>query len=310
MAAIVVAWFVVLEIAVRTLLVPASQDLREIRAYGQRAERLVQSDGLRLAVVGNSAARCGIDPERLRAAIDRRPAGTRVELFSPDGSGIVDWCCLLNRCFWEPGRAPDAAVICFFGGLQDHRSDSGRLVHYFATPADWLVLLRHGYHGAGERIDFVLSTFWTTYAVRARLRDRLLKLAVPDFEAYRTALNAAEFQQEQRRTAPEQTGKKTYFFLQRLLADARAHRTRLIFVAFPGRPDALAARSTYPIPEEVRGWIRAAGMGLLDLRRVDGLTADLYRDAVHLKPEGQRIFTQVLAARLAEQAVLARLGAE
>jgi hypothetical protein len=297
---LVLGWFLVVEVAVRALLVPASQDLREIRAYDERAQRLVNGHGLRLAVVGNSAARCGIDADLLRQALAANGSGTPdVAAFTPDGSGIVDWCCLLNRFFWEPDRTPDAVVICFFGGLQDHRSDSGRLVHYLATRGDWPALFCRGYCSVGERIDFVLSTFWTTYALRARLRDRLLKTAVPDFEAFHTTLNDVAYRQEQAAASRAASYRRTYFFLQRLLAAARTQRTQLVFVAFPGRPDGGASRSTYPIPDEVRTWIREAGMQLVDLRRVEQLTPALYRDAVHLKPEGQRVFTKVLAARLA-----------
>jgi hypothetical protein len=303
-AATVVLSLVALDIGVREVLLPQSRDFINIQDFPRRASALSQVPGRKLTVFGNSAVLCGVDPQLLTQSLhDRHVRDIPADIFPADDSRMVDWYCMVNRYFWEAGNSVDILVVCFFDRqLADSRSTQvGRLARWFATPSDWPALFEYCLKTSGDRVDFVVSSAWTSFAVRSRLRERMLKLCVPDCEAFAKALNATELDRQQERSPGPRAAQPSYHLLSGFLARAEAHHTRLIFVAFPRRPDATMPEDTiiYPLDDEALALIRNAGMDFIDLRQTEGLSADKYLDFIHLTPEGKVIFTHTLADRLA-----------
>ena len=84
-----------------------------------------------------------------------------------------------------------------------------------------------------------------------------------------------------------------------LISRARAHDVRLVFVAYPTRPDKSTSDSVgYEVDAAAINVVRDTGMQFLDLRKIDGLTAEMYQDGIHLTPEGKAFFTGVLGKKL------------
>ena len=209
---------------------------------------------------------------------------------------------MCDRYFWDAGHAIDILVICYFGDqLVDSRPiEVGRLAHWFTTRGDWPILFEHSLTALGDRADFILSSAWLSYSVRARLRERILKPFVPEYRRFIQAMNDAELAQQQHsQPAAKPSGGRSYYFLRGLLARAQAEHVQVIFVAYPVRPrEVRSGPRQYDLDEDALRLIRAANTDSIDLRRVDALTPDLYEDNIHLLPPGKAIFTPILAEPL------------
>ena len=183
-AAVVLGIVVSLEVVTRLVLAPASNDFRSFSGYPGRAAALAASPGLRIAVLGNSTARSGVDGdvlERLMTTSLDRPVSAG--LFVADSAEVTTWRFMLRRYFWRPRLRPDMVVLLYYGdGLCDAREpEIGRLAQFFTVPADIPELFRESLSGLGQQIEYLASACWMSYAARNRLHDRMLKAVVPDY---------------------------------------------------------------------------------------------------------------------------------
>jgi hypothetical protein len=301
----VVAILLVVEVVSRTYLLSASKDLRRFRDYPRAAAALQQAAGLRLAMIGNSAADRAVDPlllgDRMTARLGR-PVQARK--FVADASRVNDWYFIANRFFWEPGNTVDLFVVTFYeDDLEDgNRVELGRMAQFFAGPRDWPTVFDIDAQTFGDRADFLISSGWMTFAVRSRIRDRFLAIN-PNLNDFLTQVNAENLKHMKsvelsRARAGSPPPARTYRALDRLLQAAAAHNTRLLFVAYPVAPP--PANPRYDVPVTTLDRLRGAGAGFLDMRdRVPNLEARHYEDDVHVTTEGAVIYTQALAEALA-----------
>jgi hypothetical protein len=302
-AASLVAVLLLLELFTRAVLLPQSRDYVRFDAYPGQAAELSAYSGLRLAFLGNSATQRGIEPDLFVQSLanpGREPV--HVGFFLADASEIHTWYFLAKHLFWNEGRKPDWTIVTFFGGLDDAQNiDIGRLAYAFTTPGDWPEVFDADLTRFSGRSEYLLSSYWATYATRDRFRSRVLRL-VPGYAEYLEQANALQYRQMKKGPAAP----KSYRALERFLEQAKAHGTKLCFVAFP-MIDA-RGRCSYNIDSEARARIRDSGMALLDLREVPGLSAKHYEDDIHLLPAGAEIYTRHFAKAfndfLKEQAAL------
>lgn len=286
--------FVVLELFTRFKLFDMSKDFRRFKAYPVQARELARSDGYRVALIGNSATDRGVDAEVFAAAMaEARGGPVAARKFVADQSRLNTWQYLLRRYFWKPGNQPDLLVINYYeANLEDGQEiEIGRLAQFFTRPDDWPVVLRHDVRELHQQVEFLISSGWATYAARERIKERVLKLAIPGYEEHAAQVNGVIFRH--RKPSGARQGKRTYRTLRRVLDTARAHNARLCFVAYP----TLLPEREYPyeIDPEARRMIEAAGMNLVDLRKVPGLEPADYADEVHLKEEAMPFYSRKLA---------------
>lgn len=293
-ALVVVAVLLALEVVTRTKLFAMSKDFRHFQGFAEAATRLDRG----VALVGNSATRLGVDPAVVASRLgDAKGEAVDADVFTADASRINTWHYILESTFWRPGNKPRLVVLTYYeDDLADgNRIEIGRVAQFFTTPRDWPELFRVDLPTFGERTEFVVSSAWATYAARARIRERTLRL-IPGYERYAAAQNDVVFKHERPRAAarPE----LTHVALHRLLRRAAEEGTRLCFVAYPTLE--AAEGNAYPIDTAGRAAIEAAGMKFIDLRHVDGLGPELYDDDVHLNEAGRALYSQVLADALRE----------
>ncbi len=297
-----VALFGGLEVVSRTVLVEASKDFRRFRTYPAAAQALEAEEGARVALVGNSATDRGVDPDALARGLGAalaRPA--HAFKFVADASRINTWQFILKRNFWDPAHRADLFVVTFYeDDLEDgNRVEIGRLAQFFTTRADWPSVFDIDLPELGDQLEFALSSVSTAYAVRARVKERVLGVlpGQRDFATHVNAVNMAHTLKEARARAAAAPARRSYRALDRLLADARQNGTRLLFVAYP--TPLTEGASPYVVSPEVLRRIREAGMEYLDMRGQAPLLPAHYEDDVHLTPAGAAIYTEALAGKLA-----------
>lgn len=323
-ALLVLLFLVGLEIFTRTQLFGMSKDFARFASYPERAKILTQSSGYKIAFVGNSATERGIDLDTFKRnfAVQSSQKNLRADLFVADASKINTWHYLLNTYLWRPDFKPNMTIITYYGRNLEDGSDLeiGRLAQFFTTKDDWSEVLRHDLSDNGDRIEFVLSSGWATFASRARTKERVLSLFTPQYKDFVQTVNDTNGEHEkmgrekdlipgskeslalntQHSTLNTSPTLNTYLALRRLLASARTHRMRLCFVAYPIRPKR-GESVGYELDREEVKLIEKAGMIFLDMRKEGAQPPDHYADEIHLTPEGAKDYSEKFAARLAKR---------
>jgi len=290
------ALFFVLEVIARAALFPMSLDFGRLASYPERADALQGQGGLRVAFIGNSATEAGVDVHILKETLSINGVLVpSVDLFLADGSGINTWRSMMNHYFWKRGNAPDLVIITFFGSSLDDAQEFevGRLAQFFTDLRDWPELFQLDLVTTGQRVEWVVSSLWATYAARDRIRDRVLSLCVPNYREYATALHDARRRNALAAREPRTTALKSYRSLQSVLEQARRVGSRLLFVAYPMRD------TEYTVHPDALRLIRNLGADYLDMRDLVDLEPMLYRDSYHLTTTGKLIYTERFAEVLA-----------
>ncbi|MFO1020562.1 MAG: hypothetical protein U0903_07690 [Planctomycetales bacterium] len=292
------AVFAVLELVTRYVLVPASKDFSRFATYSRKADRLLAGPGLHVAFFGNSTTQFGVDTARMQQHLQSKgvePGGC--EMFVADASKINTWYYICNRFFWSQQRNPDLYVVNFYeNNLADGNPiEIGRVAQYFTRFSDWPEILKYDLPKMSDRIEFVASSFWMTLAAKDRIKQRVLKTLIPDYEDYTAEINKTEFKKAA--TAKANAPARTHEALKRFLKRAQDSGAKFCFVAFPTRN--CSEGKPYDLNPETLRLIREAGFTFHDLRNVPGLKPEMYRDALHLIDNGRELYTQELAKQLA-----------
>ncbi|HZU83110.1 MAG TPA: hypothetical protein VE987_09350, partial [Polyangiaceae bacterium] len=293
--------FVALEGFTRCELFRMSKDFRRFSGYDARAEALARSDAFRIALVGNSATDRGVDPDVVVSTI-RAESGrdVDVDLFVADRSRINTWRYMLKRYFFARGRHADLIVVTFYEDDLDDGNDVeiGRLAQFFTSPSDWPGVFRVDLPALDDRVDFVLSSAWATFAARDRVNQRVLTAVVPGYKPYMDGVNAAVFEHARRHARPATpAGPVTDEALALLLADARRSGDALCFVAYPTLTT--GERSPYEVSPQALATIERGGAAYVDLRHIPEIRPEDYADEVHLNEVGRLLYSQRLAEALA-----------
>jgi len=216
-------------------------------------------------------------------------------------SNLTTWYWMSGQYFWDQGVTPDLVVLTYYegNGLADSEVvDVGNLALFFTDGEDRASLFRYDLKTLEQRADYVLSSASEAFAARDRIRDRTLNF-VPGYRSFATETNMRNFEYERRRNLQTVRPTPTFHTLERFLADARRAGITLCFVAFPSRPTNGDAVS-YIIEPKALEMVARAGMLHLDMRRMDELPADMYKDNVHLNARGQPIYTRRFAQELSK----------
>lgn len=290
--------FSTIEVFTRTIIFHASKDFARFDNYPALSRDLTNSEGIKIALVGNSLTQRGVNLDILSQDLKQSEEKKFIaKMFTADASKINTWHFMINHYFWKPKRKPDYFLVHFYEkNLQDGNAiETGRLAQFFTTPSDWPDLFRLDITNPGEQVEFGISSFWATFAARERLRERVLGIAVPHFKDFTSETNGVNFRMGKKNQAQKQYPVR-YEALQRLLHKAKQEGSHFCFIAFPTQP------TTDPLPysldPEAERLIREAEMEFIDLRHVTGLELKHYADEIHLTPEGAAIYSHALATAL------------
>lgn len=289
----IVAALLLLEWGTRESRVPGTSDLIRYRNFPEQARALVSSPATKIALVGNSVT------DRMRQADLQHEwqsltgAPLRAEKFIAYYSNLATWYRMSAQYFWKAGLKPDLIVVTYYegNGLADSEViDVGNLALFFTDGDDRASLFEYELDTPEQRADYLISSKSEAFAARDRIRDRMLNF-IPGYRSFAADINARNFQLERRKARASPRPAPTFDALRRFLAGARQAGIEVCFVAFPSRP-----RNDRPVhyiiePKAIE-MIAAAGMLHLDMRVMNELSADMYKDNVHLNARGQPIYTR------------------
>ena len=286
----VVAFFCAVEVAFRVFEGWLSVDLRHITEIPDLVEDVAEGPGLRIVFLGNSLTREGVSPQVFLAESEKRGLGPlSIARVYPDDSRIGEWIYVFEHYFADPGRLPDVLVVGFARGhlVDGHRLALERIAAFYTDLSDIPETFRSDVHRFEERAEFLLAHASRAFALRERVRRRVLEALIPDYRRTSRVIN------ESLRVAPAgQNGNPTYARLGRMASRVREHGVKLILVAMPlPRP--------YELDPAIRDLATRYGARVLDLRTPAGVGPDVFRDGLHLNARGAELYTRGLAEELA-----------
>ena len=276
----------------RVVVLPASAEHKSITAVPDDTRAMAASEGTRFLVIGNSLAIHGFDPKTFREGIssDRRgPIHVQVAAFR--GSGTAEWYRVFKHFFADTGQLPDVLILPMqTRSAHDIKPTIERLVHFSAV-SDVPDVFANELRSFGDRIEFLHSRIFASFASREKIRGGLFQRLIPRYHtiekaAHRLAAATAKAKSNGKK------GEPTYADFIRLLHLARSSGVRVICVLIP-------TGSAYALDDKTRGIIDSQGAVLLDLRNAKGVTVPHhFADGVHLTEEGARLFTRAMTVSL------------
>jgi len=284
---VLLACLIAADCALRLVDARLSGNIAHIESIPALVSSVATSEERSMLIVGNSLTNNGVDEKLLTEHL----SNISLAKVTPDGTGLWDWRCLLER---EVVRRHDVHVDVVVIGFAWHllsdqtRANASRLGALYCALEDLARPRSIGLRSFGDMGEFVLARVSRIYALRDVLRNRLLPLLIPHYEMYTQQANEARAGRAQQEDAPVYT----YEHFRSFLSGLQQKGTRLILVAMPVQAD-------YELDPELLELVASGAIGLIDLRDLEGLDPSMYLDAMHLNARGQQLLSEQLAVQLA-----------
>lgn len=278
------AGLLLLEAGARVFERRLSKDVAHIRSLPSEAARLREApaDALKVLILGNSLARCGLDRAVLRRRLEEQ-TGRMVEIAAmhPDGSSVEEWHYGYRRYFDQSGGKPDLVLLCT-GRLHllDGLSDLDALAAFYTSWQDLPLFVRRERLGAGQMCQAAAVRVSALFAHRRRVQPLLFYNFMPSYEPTVNLLG-------RKRASPAGTtaAPSAALNFQGLAATVLGSGGVLMVLQVP-LPEA------YELPEAVRGM--AGELRLPLLKPPLTVAAERFPDGYHLDMQGSALWTGAL----------------
>lgn len=313
--ATLVALLGLLELSFRATETRLSKDIQHLRQLPAQAAaiREASSNTLRLLVVGNSLARCGIDWSLLKTELEQKlERPVVVARMHPDGSRIEEWAYGYWRYFRDVESQPDAILLVT--GRQ-HLVDGLKSVEdlgaFYVGSSEMASFLSDYVHTMDDGVAFFGARYSALLAHRKRVEPRAFYELIPHYEATAQQINRIASQSSRGVESPAATATEALhddasstqmpvtndqqscrLFAQWLNALNREHVHLILATAPMPKP--------YSLPESVIQEIQQHQLSIHDAGQSLTLSADRFPDDYHLDPRGASEFTQDLLPTLVD----------
>ncbi|MEM7414165.1 MAG: hypothetical protein AAF389_01640 [Gemmatimonadota bacterium] len=288
----VLAGLAVTEGALTVLRPQLSGDIRHLDEADDIVREVVQGEGLRVVVGGNSLIGEGIDGALLEQSLEEA-TGEEVTLgvIRPDGTGPLEWDYLYRRIMFNVEELPDVLVLGFGPGHMRDRRIRTQLLRLAVHHVDRSDLRRFfTFDGLDfeERATAVLASSSVTFGLRDRISARVLATLIPGYRQRALLLLSAAPSPSN----PQNVG--SYRHLEALLDEAAQYGVPVVMMAMP-------AQTPYDVEAPVVALSGRRGVELVDVNPIPALLGpSRYFDDQHLDAEGRQLFTTSVAPFLAE----------
>ncbi|MCB2173662.1 hypothetical protein KQH41_00190 [bacterium] len=287
-AATVLLVIVALEVSLRQVERRLSGNINHIYQIREIAEEIRQESGVpRVLFLGNSLINEAVDTALLEKELGRP---VKVYKITPDGTTVWDWYFILNNEFFARGIYPDYLVVGFAWGLLSDQAerDPAELAAHFTRLADLPKLVGFGLGGIGEVSEYLLGTASRLFVYREMIRNRLLSSWIPNYETF---VQQANFQENlESRPAADSFTADDFDLLHALIEQVDGAPMELMFVAMP-------VQNEYQLPAYLSSTLFDE-RNFVDYRDLFSGNTTVYKDAIHLNGDGQRLFSREMAAIL------------
>lgn len=321
-------------IAVSWMVVPRWFDLEFPQQPGPKFDRrarksyvtLLERDQPEIVLLGDSTLLDGVDPDLMSNLM-----GTKVSSFHAPGSSSAFWYIVLKNNIVVSEYRPKYVVVVFRDtmltapGYRVHGGYFVKLDEFAATQEP--VLLQKAYLNLMNPLEIGLESYFPLYSARDDIRkntDAWIRYSVPGwlncdvkctddsmYDVFTSAdlepgqLRNAVAAAEQYMYAPSQLNFKRQVdksFLPDMVRLTKENGIQLVAVRLKNQMTGTGAESIRMAQymTELSQYLAENDVIFLDYGRDPRLKDELFKDDLHLNPEGEIVFTQILAEELSE----------
>lgn len=249
--------------------------------------------GSNIIFLGNSLTNNAIDSALVQARLsDQFSSSTQVSKITPDGTALSDWYCIYANQIQGLNSPPEFLVIGFaWAQLTDQYSiNPSRLGGFFCTLSDLEHLDETGLTDHRQALRFLAGTASHVYVNREAIRNRVLDMLIPDYQAITQNLN----QTENSRQSDSSTDENHYSYnvFKRLINSIKAQGTHVILIGMP-------VMENYELDDQIYTMVEDMDITLIDMRKTKNITADMFKDSIHLNQQGQKVFSDAIIRHIA-----------
>jgi hypothetical protein len=280
-----------LEVGARVFEGRLSRDIQHLRTLPGQAYLLKSApkESLRILLLGNSLARCGMDQNLLKNKLSSelgRPVILAV--MHPDGSKIEEWAYGYQRYFRDTNSEPDA-VLLITGRqhLTDKLKSADDMGAFYVGNEDLLPFMKGNLRSVEEASWFLAARYSTLMAHRKRVEPLVFYNLVPGYEQTAQAINRSA-------QAPAIAPTTTCEVFKQFAHGLKSREVRL-FVASAPLPE------PFDLPEPVISASAEANVTVHPSGANLKLPAERFPDQYHLDQAGAQAFTEHLLPTLIKQ---------
>lgn len=328
-------FFLAFLISITWLAIPRWFDLEFPRQPGPEFDKRARKSYITLldegkpdvVMLGDSTLMDGVDPDLLSELTAKK-----VESFHAPGSASAFWYIILKNNIVVAEHHPQAVVIVFRDTMltaPGYRVHGGYFVKLdeFARPQE-PVLLERAFLNQMNPVEIWAEKYFPLYSARDRVRQKVdsrIRYTVPswlncdvsctDGSMYRVFISA-DLEPGQLRNAVATAESYLYTptqlnfhrqvdqsFLPEMIRLARERGIQLVLVRMKNETTGIGSRETASVRKyvaDLSAYLAEQDVIFLDYGRDPRLTKEYFKDVLHLNPQGEVVFTHILAEGLNE----------
>jgi hypothetical protein len=289
----VLAVLLATEVTMRLAFTRLSQDLVHVQQIPEKIDRLSAGSGTRILFLGNSITREGIDIEQFEDEVAADEPVTVEEVY-PDDTSITEWLYGFLHFIDLPNKNLDLLLICFAEDqLQDRPTiDVRRLAHNYSDWSTALATFRDEAFSIDQRVEFVLSKLWMSFAKAERVQKRILDTFIPYYRITARRINNS-FAQPAVKSPVAAPSKPTYRRLERLLDALQSRGVAMMVFAFP-------VGKEYSIDPGLEQRLGESNVPLFDARNIAGITRKNFPDGYHMDQAAAQLVTKRVSKQVTD----------
>ena len=281
-----------LETGARLFETKLSKDVAHMRELPGEAKILNEApaNALKVLIIGNSLARCGIDLELLKKGLeDKYHKPVVIAKMHPDGSRIEAWTYGYRRYFETMGSNADLILLTTGARhLSDRMENIVGMGAFFVSSHDTWEFCRNRLTGIEDIARFWGARLSALWAHRDRVEPLFFYKAIPSYTETAQEINRSVSIDRQGISAAQPTG--TYEVFQLFTNGLKSTQTPLVIASVP-------MPVPYQLPLEIQQAIQNSGAFFLDLGASMKLPKQRFPDDYHLDAAGAALFTQEILAK-------------
>lgn len=244
--------------------------------------------------LGNSLTNNAIDTNIVENQLNNNSNFTlQTSKITPDATALSDWYCIYKNQIQSLSSPPEYLIIGFaWAQLSDqYPVNPARLGGFFCTLNDLKNLEETGLSHHQQALRFLAGATSHVYVNREAIRNRILDILIPDYQTITQNLNQVDNARQSDST--KNVSNYTYNVFERLIHSIQAKGTQVILVSMPVIGD-------YTLDKEIHTVAGKLNIKLLDMRKIETITPDMFKDSIHLNQHGQNLFSKAISQHISK----------
>jgi hypothetical protein len=274
------------EVFLRNYATALSGNIKHIETFQETAINITENDNETVLFIGSSLVGNAVD-QSLFSDLMGQYGISDIEGYKivPDASSLWDWYCIVKNDFSKRNDYPGVIVSGFAWGLlsDQERPMPSRLGGHLCNIDDLPDLYDSGLQNNEDIIEYLIAMNSVLFVNRHHIKRRILEKIIFNYQSSVQLMN----NRTNYRSGIKQKN-ISYSLLKKYISLLRNNNVKTIFLSMP-------VIDEYAIDKELVSVLKAYDAYFFDYRHIDNINEGMFKDPIHLDPEGRKIFTERFA---------------